>query len=47
MRKSGDFFRKIVVEDGFRPPIAEEEGIVRVGVIPFMLDPDILIGGVK
>lgn len=47
LKKSGDFFRKIVVEDGFRPPIAEEEGIVRVGVIPFMLDPDVLIGGVR
>lgn len=44
LRQSGDFFRKIVVQDGFQPPLADEDGIVRVGVIPFVLDPTILIG---
>lgn len=44
LRRSGDFFRKIVVQDGFMPPMADESGIVHVGVIPFMLDPTILTG---
>lgn len=43
LRQSGDFFRKIVVQDGFLPPVTDENGIVRVGVIPFMLDPKILL----
>lgn len=37
-------FRKIVVQDGFQPPVTDENGIVRVGVIPFMLDEKILLG---
>lgn len=44
LRKSGDFFRKIVVQDGFMPPMTDESGIVHVGVIPFMLEPTILTG---
>ena len=44
LRQSGDFFRKIVVQDGFLPPVTDENGIVRVGVIPFVLDPKILLG---
>ena len=44
LRKSGDFFRKIVVTDGFQRPLADEDGIVTVGVIPFLLDPGILLG---
>lgn len=43
LRQSGDFFRKIVVQDGFLPPVTDDDGIVRVGVVPFMLDPTILI----
>jgi hypothetical protein len=42
--RSGDFFRKIVVISGFKPPQQDENGIVYVGVIPFMLDASILIG---
>lgn len=42
--KSGDFFRKIVVVSGFREPTSDESGIVYVGVIPFLLDPSILLG---
>jgi len=43
-RASGDFFRKIVVVDGYRQPLEDEEGIVHVGVIPFLLNPSILTG---
>ena len=42
--RSGDFFRKIVVVSGFKPPQQDENGIVYVGVIPFMLDVSILAG---
>ncbi|MBQ2630695.1 MAG: ATP-binding protein [Kiritimatiellae bacterium] len=42
--KSGDFFRKIVVVSGFKSPQQDENGIVYVGVIPFMLDGSILTG---
>jgi predicted AAA+ superfamily ATPase len=42
--RSGDFFRKIVVVSGFRTPQQDENGIVYVGVIPFMLDASILAG---
>ena len=43
-RKSGDFFRKIVVMAGTRRPMVDENGIVYVGVIPFLLDPALLEG---
>ena len=42
--RSGDFFRKIVVVSGFKPPQQDENGIVYVGAIPFLLDPAILAG---
>ena len=44
LRASGDFFRKIVVVSGFKPPRQDENGIVHVGVIPFLLDKSILFG---
>ena len=44
LRASGDFFRKIVVVSGTRPPLSDDDGIVYVGVIPFLLDPSILEG---
>ena len=44
LKWSGDFFRKIVVTAGSRRPLADEDGIVHVGVIPFLLDPSILEG---
>jgi len=44
LKWSGDFFRKIVVTSGSRRPLADEDGIVHVGVIPFLLDPSILEG---
>lgn len=43
-RRSGDFFRKIVVTSGTRRPLADENGIVYVGVIPFLLDQTLLEG---
>ena len=39
---TGDFFRKIVVENGFSMPVMDQAGIVYVGVIPFLLDGEIL-----
>ena len=42
LRRSGDFFAKIVVTDGLQPPMRDETGIVHVGVIPFLLDESIL-----
>ena len=44
LRHTGDFFRKIVVTDGFQRPLSGEDGIVTVGVVPFLLDPGILLG---
>ena len=42
LRRSGDFFRKMVVTcDSFGPRVGED-GIIRVGIIPFLLDPSIL-----
>ena len=43
-RRSGDFFRKIVVTSGARRPLSDENGVVYVGVIPFLLDPALLEG---
>ena len=36
---SGDFFRKVVVTGGSAAPWSDENGVVTVGVIPFLLDP--------
>lgn len=44
LKWSGDFFRKIVVTSGTRRPLLDEDGIVYVGVIPFLLEPSILDG---
>ena len=38
LRNSGDFFRKIVIVDGNMKMWTDENGIVYVGVIPFLLD---------
>lgn len=38
LRNSGDFFRKIVVLDGNAKAWTDEDGIVYVGVIPFLLE---------
>ena len=36
LRRSGDFFKKIVVVSGFKPPQQDESGIMYVGVMPFL-----------
>lgn len=38
LRNSGDFFRKIVIMDGNAKPWTDEDGIVYMGVIPFLLE---------
>ena len=38
LRKSGGFFRKILVTGGNEKPWTDEDGITTVGVIPFLLD---------
>ena len=43
LRNTGDFFRKIVVLDGSRKPWSDEDGVMYVGVIPFLLD-DMIAG---
>lgn len=42
LRRSGDFFRKMVVLNGISLPRVSEDGIITVGVIPFLRDPTIL-----
>ena len=42
LRKSGDFFRKIVVMSGMKKLTRDEMGIEYVGVIPFLTDRSIL-----
>ncbi len=37
LRNSGDFFRKVVVLDGNVKPWTDENGIIYIGVIPFLL----------
>ena len=38
LRKTGDFFKKIVITEGYGEPLADADGIIHIGVIPFMLD---------
>lgn len=38
LKNSGDFFRKIVILDGDAKPWIDEDGIMYVGVIPFLLE---------
>ena len=42
LRGTGDFFKKVVITDGYDEPHADDEGIVRVGVLPFLLDETIM-----
>lgn len=42
LKRSGDFFRKVIVTGGQAQPLADDDGIVHVGVIPFLLDRGIL-----
>ena len=38
LRNTGDFYRKVVVLDGSRKLWTDEDGVMYVGVIPFLLD---------
>lgn len=42
LRNTGDFYRKMVVLDGNHLPWMDEDGVIYIGVIPFMLDDCIL-----
>ena len=42
LRRSGDFFRKMVILNGTSLPRVSEDGTITVGVIPFLRDPTIL-----
>lgn len=42
LRHTGDFFRKYIVTGDYGEPFADDSGIVRVGIIPFLLNEDIL-----
>jgi hypothetical protein len=43
LRNSGDFFRKIVIIDGNSKPWTDEDGIMYMGVIPFLLEEETII----
>ena len=42
LKKTGDFFAKIVVRSGYMKPTFDDDGIMHVGLIPFLLDSKIL-----
>ena len=42
LRRSGDFFAKLIVTSGHEQLWTDEEGISHVGVIPFLLEEEIL-----
>ena len=42
LRHTGDFFRKIIIENGYQMPTMDKSGIIYVGVIPFLSDKTIL-----
>ena len=42
IKNSGDFFRKIVIVDGNAKAWTDEDGIIYIGVIPFLLETDSL-----
>ena len=44
LKLTGDFFRKIIVTGGNERQWQDDDGIVHVGVIPFLLDEKILFG---
>ena len=44
LKLTGDFFRKIIVTGGNERQWQDDDGIVHVGVIPFLLDETILFG---
>ena len=40
--KTGDFFHKLIVTDGNRKLITDEDGISYVGVLRFLTDPSLM-----
>lgn len=42
LKKTGDYFRKIIVKGGNERMTEDEDGVVTVGVIPFLLDREIV-----
>lgn len=38
LKRSGDFYRKVIVVDGNQKMWTDEDGIVYVGILPFLLD---------
>ncbi len=42
LRRTGDFFRKVVVVGGSQQPRLDEDGILYVGLIPFLMDDSII-----
>ena len=42
LRKTGDSFRKIIVTGDYQDPWKDECGVVHVGVIPFLLDKELI-----
>lgn len=42
LKKTGDFFAKIVVRRGFMRPTYDNDGILHVGLVPFLLEQDII-----
>lgn len=47
LKLSGDFFQKVIVERGYRKLMQDGDGVWRVGVIPFLLDEDLLKGAIN
>ena len=43
LKNSGDFFRKIVITDGNAKAWTDEDGVMYVGVIPFLLEDNLII----
>ncbi len=42
LKKTADFFEKIVVRAGYMRPMQDKDGIMHIGLIPFLLEPEIL-----
>ena len=42
LKKTGDFFGKIVVRSGYMRPMQDDDGIMHVGLITFLPEPEIL-----
>ena len=42
LHKTGDFFRKLIVTDGNRKLVTDEDGISYVGVLQFLTKPDVM-----